>query len=156
MSSAKKNGVSGDQRDEGPLLGALLRLAHQAFVAELMEELTAAGSTDLRPAHFPITQALWDRPDGERLTELARAGRIKKQSAQALVDHLESHGYVERVADPSDQRARLVRLTPKGRRFGRTVRRLVRRVEDKWTRRLGAERVAAMRMTLRELLTDND
>ena len=50
-------------------------------------------------------------------TRLGGAGRsraqIAKQTATALVDKLERAGYVERVPDPSDGRARLVRMTPR-------------------------------------------
>jgi DNA-binding MarR family transcriptional regulator len=145
------------KKDEGgPLLGGLLRLAHQSVLAEVMRGLEAAGCGDLHPPHFAITQLLWDRPDGERLTELARGARITKQSAQALVDQLEASGYVERVDDPQDKRARLVRFTKKGWTFARSARALVRRVEQDWSRRLGPARLEALRETLRELVAQSD
>lgn len=46
--------------------------------------------------------------DAVLITE--RAG-VTKQTAGFLVDQLEHAGYVERVADPTDGRARLVRIT---------------------------------------------
>ena len=52
-------------------------------------------------------------PDGTRLSVLAARAQIAKQTATALVDKLERAGYVERVPDPSDGRARLVRMTPR-------------------------------------------
>jgi hypothetical protein len=38
-----------------------------------------------------------------------------KQAMAQLVAHLEEHGYVERVPDPHDRRAKLVRTTERGR-----------------------------------------
>ncbi len=52
-------------------------------------------------------------PEGTRLSVLAARAQIAKQTATALVDRLERAGYVERVPDPADGRARLVRLTPR-------------------------------------------
>ena len=82
---------------------------------------------------------------------LARAARITKQSMSALVDHLEKAGYVERVEDPHDARASLVRLTSRGRAFGRAVRTFVHGVEADWAERVGARRMEELRAAL-ELL----
>src|SRR5215831_10439371 len=96
--------------DRGPLLGSLLRVASQALTEQLVLWLASSGHDDLQPAHLAAIQPLWDLPEGARLTTLARAARITKQSMGALVDHLEATGYVERVADPDDARATRVHL----------------------------------------------
>ncbi|MGF0317793.1 MarR family winged helix-turn-helix transcriptional regulator [Nocardia fluminea] len=54
-------------------------------------------------------------PGGTRLTDLAAQAQVTKQTASTLADHLVRAGYLERVADPTDGRARLLRLTPTGR-----------------------------------------
>jgi hypothetical protein len=54
------------------------------------------------------------RPVSTRLTELAEQARITKQTAGFLVDQLARTGYVRRVPDPSDARARLVRIAERG------------------------------------------
>ncbi|HWO93948.1 MAG TPA: MarR family transcriptional regulator, partial [Dehalococcoidia bacterium] len=94
------------------MLGALLRLPFQAIVAAIHRSLTDAGYVDLGPSHFIVFQHL--PAEGARLTDLARAAQITKQSMGYLVDHLEERGYVKRVPDPEDGRARLVQLTDKG------------------------------------------
>lgn len=141
--------------DRGPLLGALLRLAHQSFIRDVTAGLAAAGYDDVPPAHFAVTQALWARPDGARLVELAAAARLTKQSMAALVDHLVARGYVERVPDPSDGRARTIRFTERGWEFARAARRLVERVEAGWKKRAGTRRIEGLRETLRLLLEQN-
>src|SRR5512146_295596 len=108
--------------DRGPLLGALLRIPNQALNERTTRWLSEAGHGDVQLAHLAVIQPLWDAPEGLRLTALARAGRITKQSMGALVEHLEHAGYVERVADPDDARAVRISLSAKGQKFGRAIR----------------------------------
>jgi DNA-binding MarR family transcriptional regulator len=134
--------------DQGPLLGALLRLCHQSVGRRLAEGFAARGLPPLQPA---VTQPLWDAADGMRLTELAAIAGMTKQSMGELVDQMERVGYVERVADPGDGRARRVRLTAEGRRAGRLARTLMRELQRDWARRFGAARVRALEETLRAI-----
>jgi Winged helix DNA-binding domain len=46
---------------------------------------------------------------------------ITKQSVNDLLRHLEGHGYLLRVPDSVDGRARVIRLTAKGRRIEQTI-----------------------------------
>ena len=140
--------------DRGPMVGALLRLANQTMTEQLVRWLETSGFSDLQPAHSAVFQPLWDVPEGARLTSLARQSRITKQSMSALVDHLEKHGYVERVADPDDARASLVRLTARGRAYARAIRQFARECEADMARRVGARRIEDLRATL-ELLRES-
>ncbi len=54
------------------------------------------------------------RADGLRLSALAEGLRIAPRSATEVVDGLAERGLVERVPDPTDRRAVLVRLTAEG------------------------------------------
>ena len=85
---------------------------------------------------------------GSRLTDLAEQAQITKQSAGFLVDQLERAGYVERVPDRADARARLVRFTEQGRRVVGVARKEERRVLREWQRHLGPERFAALQDAL--------
>jgi DNA-binding MarR family transcriptional regulator len=134
--------------DPGPLLGALLRQCHQSVTLRLAEGFAARGLPPVQPM---VTQPLWDAPDGMRLTELAAGAGMTKQSMGELVDQMEQAGYVERVADPIDGRARRVRLTARGRRAGKLARSIVREVQSDWCRRVGAARVRALEATLRAI-----
>ncbi|CCF82840.1 MarR family winged helix-turn-helix transcriptional regulator [Nitrolancea hollandica] len=131
------------------MLGALLRIPFQAIVARIQEGLVMAGYTDLRPAHFVVFQHM--RPEGVRLTELAEAAQITKQSMGYLVDYLEREGYTERMPDPTDGRARVIRLTERGKDVERTAREILRNIEVEWSDRLGEERMGQLRETLRDL-----
>lgn len=66
----------------------------------------------IREAHINLMPHL--DLEGTRLTELAARMEVTKQAVGPVVDELVSWGYLERVPDPSDGRARLVRFTPTG------------------------------------------
>ena len=87
-------------------------------------------------------------PDGSRLTDLAERARMTKQSVGEVTSDLEQRGYVERVPDPSDGRAKIIRLTERGRAAQALGIGLIDEVEEEWAERLGAERVAALREAL--------
>lgn len=134
--------------DGGPLLGALLRMCHAEVAAELEAAFESAGHPRLQAA---ATQPLWDAPDGMRLTELAEIAGISKQAMAEAVNAMIEAGYVERIPDPTDGRARRLRLTAYGREVGQFARRIVRGVEARWEARVGTRRVAALRETLRSI-----
>jgi DNA-binding MarR family transcriptional regulator len=60
-----------------------------------------------------------------------------RQSMGELVQALEARGYVRRAVDRSDRRARLVRLTPKGRRAVRRAIEEIAEIESAWLERFG-------------------
>lgn len=139
--------------DRAPLLGALLRLASQAMTERFNRWIESSGFAGIQPAHSAAIQPLWESPDGVRITTLARASRVTKQSMSALIADLEAAGYVERVDDPDDARATRVRLTAHGRAYGRAVRAFARSLESEWAERIGAQRVEELRATLELLRT---
>ncbi|MGZ9825349.1 MarR family winged helix-turn-helix transcriptional regulator [Tsukamurella ocularis] len=111
-----------------------------------------AGYTDITLAQARIGQRIG--PDGTRLTRLAEQAQVTKQTAGFLVDQLESAGYVERVPDPADGRARLIRLSPRGTDVAAVANAEVARVEQEWRDHLGAAAYGDLRsalLTLREI-----
>jgi len=129
-------------------VGLLLFLPYRALEARVFAGLAEAGFDDFTPAQARVFQRI--APDGSRLTDLAAQAGITKQSAGFLVDQLEGAGYVERVPDPEDGRARLVRVAERGARSVAVSREVVARVEAEWTDHLGKDRM----VHLREILTD--
>lgn len=130
-----------------PDLARLLLEAHRALAAELVRALTERGYPDVRPGHAVVFLHI-DRRSGTRLTELARRARVTKQGMMLVVDELEQRGYVRRVPDPEDARAKIVRLTARGRRLAAEVRRLVAAVETRTRRELGDRRFEVLREAL--------
>lgn len=139
------------ESDAGPLLGALFRHARREAIVAAESAVAKAGFHGVREAHFAITQRLWDLPRGARLTDLADYSGVTKQSMSALVDDLEAAGYLERVADPDDGRARVVRFTARGRKLAVVLRGAVRNVEADWAQRVGTARLETLRATMKLL-----
>ena len=140
-----------DQAMPEPALGDLLRLLSQALNARLVADVTGAGFTEVRSAHFAVFKHL--DSDGARQTDLAARAQMTKQSMCALIDDLERWGYVERVVDPADARARIVRQTERGRALDRVARASIRAFEEDRERQIGAERMRLFRALLTELAT---
>ena len=129
--------------------GLLLFIPYRAMEARVFEALAAAGHDDFTPAQARVFQRI--APGGSRLTDLAEQASITKQSAGFLVDQLERAGYVERVADPSDARARLVRITERALQMVPLAASVVSEVEAEWTDHLGKRRMGQLREILAKL-----
>ena len=133
-----------------PTIGALLRYAWQAVRTQLLDGLQAAGFDDLSAAHLDVFQH--PGPDGARPSDLAARARMSKQSMNQLLRNLEELGYLERQsADDLDGRARLVRLTRRGKRATVAISEVLREIERDWTARMGASRFAGLKRTLEEM-----
>jgi DNA-binding MarR family transcriptional regulator len=138
------------QTADVPHVAVLFFVAHRAVEQRVMQALREAGH------EATLAQArLFARidPEGTRLTDLAESAQVTKQTAGFLVDQLERAGYVERVADPTDARARLVRISVKGREAQDLARQVEAEITQEWTRHLGARRMAQLRSTM-ELLRE--
>ena len=130
-------------------LGLLLFVPYREMEARVFAGMAAAGFDDFTPAQARVFQRI--APSGSRLTDLAAQAGITKQSAGFLVDQLERAGFVERVPDPEDGRARLVRVAERGARSVEVSRAIVTQVEAEWTEHLGECRMAQLREILTEL-----
>ena len=133
------------------LIGALLRVPYLRVVTRVSAGLVTAGYDDLRPAHLTVFQHI-EVETGSRLTDLAEMALMTKQSMGYLVDFLEEHGYVARVPDPADGRARLVRLTDRGMEVMRRARQIVQGIEAEWARMVGKRRMDQLLQILQALV----
>jgi DNA-binding MarR family transcriptional regulator len=149
VSSHPGSGV--DDERVPPYVGALLRVVWQWVRDQLYSGVLAAGFDDLSPAHV----ALWRYPglEGVRPSQLADRVGISKQSVNDLLGHLERHQYLSRVPDSDDGRARVIRLTAKGRRLGETIYASAGEAQQQIEVILGPRRFAQLHSSL-ELLTD--
>jgi DNA-binding MarR family transcriptional regulator len=125
----------------------LLNVALDEFAEQLYERMAAAGFGDIRAGHGCVFGGI-DPDNGSRLTELAERACMTKQSVGEVTSDLEKRGYLERVADPDDGRAKIIRLTSHGREAYTVGRRLIDELEREWAERYGEERIAALRDAL--------
>lgn len=141
--------MTDDAPPDEPNLGLLCFIAHRAMETRVFEALVAAGFEDLTMAQSRLAARLG--PKGTRLTELAEQARITKQTAGSLVDQLERAGYVRRVPDPTDARARLVQIAPRGEAAIAVARTVEVEVEAEWTVHLGKRGASQLRRALTRL-----
>lgn len=113
---------------------ALFRQTSRLMVDELVARMQRVGYPDCTAAHHAVFEVI--DPGGTRLTVLAERTGMTHQSMGELVGTMERLGYVERIQDPSDGRARLVRLTKRGREQVRCAIREIRAIERGWNQLL--------------------
>ena len=109
-------------------------IAYRNAEERIMRHVADAGFT-LTLAQARICARISE--DGIRLTELAHQSQVTKQTAGFLVDQIEKAGYLERVPDPTDARARLIRLSDKGREVQECAREMEQTIDEEWTAHLG-------------------
>jgi DNA-binding MarR family transcriptional regulator len=130
-------------------VGLLMFIPYRAMEDRIFAALAAAGFDDFTPAQARVMQRIG--PHGTRLTELAEAAQVTKQTAGFLVDQLERTGYVRRTPDPTDARARLVRIAERGAAAQPVAAAVVAEVEEEWRGHLGDRRWAQLRDALTRL-----
>jgi len=128
------------------LIGALLRVPAQAIHRRIIAELNAAGFDDLRLPHMAVLQ--FPGPDGARPGTLADRAGMSKQAMNQLLKSLESCGYLLRSAAPDEGRARLVRLTRRGRAAYARIHDILREIEQEWSEALGPRDFAVLKKLL--------
>jgi DNA-binding MarR family transcriptional regulator len=132
---------------------AMARTVKQARVA-LIDAVRGALNNDrgsvLRSAHAQVFESL--DPGGTRLTTLADRAQMSHQAMGELVAELVHHGYLERVPDPVDRRARLIRPTARGRAELARAAAQLRVLHERWQRELNGLTVAQVVQALDTLI----
>ena len=130
-------------------LVALLGTVKEQLLEEMYRRVDAAGYPGLRPSHGCIFRYL--DLEGSKLSELAELSGMSKQAFGEHVANVEALGYIKRVPDPADGRAKLIVPTVRGREVMLLGRRIFADLEREWAQAIGEERVIAMRETLEEI-----
>lgn len=132
----------------------LLRMPYEVYIERLVERLVAAGYVDVHPAHAIVFQHV--PGEGVRVTELAERAQLTKQYMGRLVTELEELGYLERFPDPTDGRAKLIRLSARGWEITRVAEEIIASIEATWAELIGADAHMDLRRRLVDLLTALD
>jgi DNA-binding MarR family transcriptional regulator len=130
-------------------LVALLGSVREDLLEEMYRRVVAAGYPGLRPSHGCIFRYL--EVDGSPLSELADKSEMSKQAFGEHVANVEALGYVERLPDPRDGRAKLIVPTPRGREALLLGRQIFADLEREWADAVGEDRITALRETLEEI-----
>ena len=128
------------------LIGALLRVPGQAIHRRIIRELNAAGFEELRLPHMAVLQ--FPGPDGVRPGSLAERAGMSKQAMNQLLRSLEHLGYIVRSDAPNERRARIIRLTKRGRAAYSKIHDILRQVESEWSDELGPQSFSQLKRLL--------
>ena len=118
-----------------PSVVGRLRLAYDLGRDEMLARIHAAGHADVTAAMIALFR--FAGVDRRRPGEIAATARLSKQATNDLLRELEGLGYIERHPDPTDGRARIVRLTKRGRALDSAVWAAGAQVEQAWRERFG-------------------
>src|SRR6266567_7575209 len=124
--------------DPAVMTGTLLLHAFQGFERRLFEGYRQRGEEGLRPKHGAVIANI-DRA-GTRPSVLAGRAGMTRPAMGELIDELEAAGYVKRVPDPDDRRAKLIKPTAKTLKRQRLAREVNAEIEAVYRRRLGPTR----------------
>jgi DNA-binding MarR family transcriptional regulator len=125
-------------------LPALLTEVKMAAVRKLQSRLAELGHPNVREGYGCVFGFI-DIEKGSRLTDLAEASGFTKQAVGEAVSELEKHGYVERLPDPTDGRAKIIKLTDRGMDAVIKGRRIFAEIERDWAEQIGPELMASFR-----------
>ena len=137
--------------DWKPTVPALVNLVAAAGAPHLRAAFAAAGLDGIRPAQAVALVPL--AIGGLHASDLADRLRVSRQAVAQAVTALERHGYVTRLPDPVDARARIIELTPRGQQALRVMRSNALDLEKRWQQVLGEQRLGEFRETLIMLLS---
>jgi DNA-binding MarR family transcriptional regulator len=134
-------------------------------LSALLSQVLAAHIRDLEQAGdgIPVpSYALWSNvvrlvgDDGVDQRELPRLARLSRRAAQVSLATAERQGWVAVEADGSRRGAKMVRLTPAGRRAREAWEPRFARVEGDWRERFGDDVIDGLRAALVALVAQLD
>ena len=128
----------------------MLGQAYSLLGFQIVDGVVGAGYPQ-KPSHSAVFAQI--SPEGSRLSALARGANMTPQAMGELVDELEGLGYVERRPDPTDRRAKLIVLTPRGHDCIAAGIATIQGIERRIDQILGADGHAELRRLLTDLLT---
>ncbi|MEO5324915.1 MarR family winged helix-turn-helix transcriptional regulator [Mesorhizobium sp. CC13] len=137
-----------------PYTQSLLLYAYQASAAALVKVLGEKGHTQIRPKHGAVFANIDAK--GTRASVLAMRAGIGRPAMGELVDELAGLGYVERMQDPVDRRAKLVVPTERALGVTQAVHEFNMALEADYRASLGEEAYRSLRASLTALCSRND
>jgi DNA-binding MarR family transcriptional regulator len=130
-------------------LGVLLFIPYRYMEDRIFRAIQDAGFDDWTLTQCRVFQRV--APNGSRLTDLADQAQMTKQSTGVLVDQLERLGYVRRVPDPTDGRARLIVIEKRGQRVVDVAMATADEILSEWKSYLGTRNFALLQQILGQL-----
>lgn len=120
------------------------------FEARLRRRLAECGFPDIKRSYLSVLFHL--DVGGSRLAGLAQRVAVTPQAASLTINELVRAGYIHQETDPSDQRARIIRLTPRGLELMAAMAASVEAINADYAAVVGADAVTRLRDCLQKIL----
>jgi len=128
-------------------VGRLFAMAARRFSGEALDVAHRRGWQSVTEVSLGLFRNL--ALEGSRLTDIANAARVTKQSMREQVDRAEALFLVRRCPDTHDRRAKMIVFTPKGLEMLEDVRQGLSKAEQRFIQRTSAEFTASLRRLLK-------
>jgi len=131
-----------DKNKTAPVAKALLD-AFNWFDMSLLTSMKEQGLKEISHSQSMVMAHLTDA--GIRISELAKCLRISRQAAQKRVSELERLGFVSTDTDPTNLSAKIVTLTPKGKKYVNVALNIFAELEMELSKRIGIDNFECMK-----------
>lgn len=152
MSSYEKSSPDQLRAHRETVLLRLLIRTSQAETNEVVDRLHALGHTSVSQSYISVLGNI--DTEGTRLGTVSERVGTTRQAVSQLVKEIESKGYLERLPDPEDGRAVLVRHTSSGRGLLGAALEIMGEIEERYESIIGERRMQQLKRTL-ALLADS-
>lgn len=122
-------------------------MAWWSYVTRLDQDMEAAGFPERRFA-MNYVFALYAQPGPVTISEMGRQFDVSRQAASKIVGELRRDGYVETEVSPTDQREKVVVLTPKAIDYVAARRRAAAKLEQAIAERIGGDGLTELQRLL--------
>lgn len=130
-------------------IGWLLVRAGQLWRDRFVAAMQEAGYPDFTLSRANLLGSV-DRFHGTRMVDIAARQGMTKQAVGQIVDDLEAAGYLARVADADDRRAKRIVYTERGLAFLKTADRVKGEIETELAAKVGKDKVGKLSTLLRD------
>jgi len=130
-------------------LGFWIHRVYQASRNEMFREFREQGE-DITPEQWALLIRLWER-DERTQNELSEATFRDAPTISRILAGMEARGLLDRQVDPQDGRARIVRLTPRGRALRKRLVPVVERIVQRMVGQIPERDLVTTRSTLRRM-----
>jgi DNA-binding MarR family transcriptional regulator len=120
------------------------------FERRLRARLSAAGFVGIKPSYLAVLFHL--DIDGSRLTALAQRVAVTPQAASLTINEMVRANIIAQIADPKDQRARLILLTEHGAALMETIAIAAETISAEYAALIGIDAVTRLRDCLLKIL----
>ncbi len=135
---------------------SVARLLHEAFSVcrdRVLDKLTSHGHPSINMSHGVVLRNM--DLEGTSLSVVTKRAGLSRQAVAKVAGQLEALGYVTASRDPTDRRAKILKLSPKGMQLFADSIEAYGEFENELAQRIGRRRLEQFRTTLQMISQEN-